>query len=135
MDFSTVSTVCPYCGVGCNLFLEVMDGEIVRTFPSKQGPDNEGRLCIKGWSVHEFIQHKDRLKTPLIRKNGTLQEAHWENALDYAAGELRRLTDTYGPESIAFVGSARCTNEECYIFQKFARAAFGHNHVDHCARL
>jgi predicted molibdopterin-dependent oxidoreductase YjgC len=135
MDFKTVLTTCPYCAVGCNMLLQVLDGEIVGTLPAKTGPSNEGRLCIKGWTVHEFIQYPDRYKQPLVRQNGNLQPASWDQALDTAASELTRLKDTYGPESVAFVGSARCTNEETYIFQKFARAVFGHNHIDHCARL
>jgi predicted molibdopterin-dependent oxidoreductase YjgC len=81
------------------------------------------------------VQYQDRLSRPLVRRNGSLKAASWDEALDVAAGELTRLKETYGPESVAFVGSARCTNEETYIFQKFARAVFGHNHIDHCARL
>jgi predicted molibdopterin-dependent oxidoreductase YjgC len=135
MEFSSVLTTCPYCAVGCNLVFQVLDGEIISTLPAKTGPTNEGSLCIKGWNVHEFIQHQDRLTKPLIRQNGALREVTWDEALDRAASELTRLKDTYGPESVAFVGSARCPNEETYIFQKWARAVFGHNHMDHCARL
>jgi predicted molibdopterin-dependent oxidoreductase YjgC len=135
MDVRFVLTTCPYCAVGCNLILQVMDGRIIATFPAKTGPTNEGSLCIKGWNVHEFVQHKDRLTTPLTRQEGSLTETTWDHALDYASSELNRLKETYGPESVVFVGSARCTNEETYIFQKFARAVFGHNHIDHCARL
>ena len=135
MEFKTVLTICPYCAVGCNMLLQVLDGEIVGTLPAKTGPSNEGRLCIKGWTVHEFIQYQDRLTTPLWRKNGSLRTTSWDRALDFSASELKRLMEAYGPESVAFVGSARCTNEETYIFQKFARVVFGHNHIDHCARL
>jgi len=135
MDFRSVLTTCPYCAVGCNMLLQVLDGQIIGTLPAKTGPSNEGSLCIKGWSVHEFVQHKDRLLTPMLRQNGEERQVSWDQALDHAASELRRIKDTYGPESVAFVASARCTNEETYIFQKFARAVFGHNHVDHCARL
>lgn len=135
MEFKSVLTTCPYCGVGCNMLLQVLDGEIIGTLPAKTGPTNEGSLCIKGWTVHQFVQHQDRLTAPLIREGGELRESTWDEALDYAAAQLLRLKDAYGPESVAFVGSARCTNEETYIFQKFSRAVFGHNHVDHCARL
>jgi len=135
MEYQSVLTTCPYCAVGCNLVFQVLDGKIIGTLPAKTGPTNEGSLCIKGWNVHEFVQHQDRLTTPLVRQGGVLREASWEEALDQAAGELRRIKDTYGPESVVFTGSARCTNEETYIFQKFARAVFGHNHIDHCARL
>ena len=135
MEFKTVLTTCPYCAVGCNMLLQVLDGEIVGTLPAKTGPSNEGRLCIKGWTVHEFIQYQDRLTTPLWRKNGSLRTTSWDKALDFTASELSRLMEAYGPESVAFVGSARCTNEETYIFQKFARAVLKTNNVDHCARL
>jgi predicted molibdopterin-dependent oxidoreductase YjgC len=135
MEFSSVLTTCPYCAVGCNMVLQVLDGEIISTLPAKTGPSNEGSLCIKGWNVHEFIQHKDRLTKPLVRQDGVLRETTWDHALDVVAAELTRLKDKYGPDSVAFTGSARCTNEETYIFQKWARAVFGHNHVDHCARL
>ncbi len=135
MDCQFVPTVCPYCGVGCKLILQVQDGQVVGTFPAKDGPSNNGRLCVKGWSVHEFVQHPDRLTKPLIQENGSSKEVGWSEALNYGAARIKSLRDTHGPESVVFVGSARCTNEECFIFQKFARALFGHNHVDHCARL
>jgi predicted molibdopterin-dependent oxidoreductase YjgC len=135
MNFRSVLTTCPYCGVGCSLLLQVLDGKIFGTLPSKTGPANGGSLCIKGWTVHEFIQHEDRLVRPLIRRGRTFQETPWDSALGYAATQLKRLKDTYGSESVAFVDSARSVNEAVYIFQKFARAVFGHNHVDHCARL
>jgi predicted molibdopterin-dependent oxidoreductase YjgC len=135
MRYKSVLTTCPYCAVGCNMFLQVLDNDIIATLPAKTGPTNEGRLCIKGWRVHEFIQNKERLVTPYIRRNGELVACSWEESLSTAASELNRLKTDYGPESVVFVGSARCTNEETYIFQKFARAVFGHNHIDHCARL
>jgi predicted molibdopterin-dependent oxidoreductase YjgC len=135
MEFQSVLTTCPYCAVGCNLVFQVLDGRIIGTLPAKTGPTNEGSLCIKGWNVHEFVQHQDRLLRPMVRRDGLLKEASWEQALDRASSELLRIKERYGPESVAFVGSARCTNEETYIFQKFARAVFGHNHIDHCARL
>ena len=135
MGFRSVLTTCPYCAVGCNLVLNVLDGRIISTLPARTGPTNGGSLCIKGWNVHEFIQHQDRLTRPLLRRGDALQESTWDEALDFVASELTRLKEVYGPESVAFVGSARCTNEETYIFQKMARAVFGHNHIDHCARL
>jgi predicted molibdopterin-dependent oxidoreductase YjgC len=135
MDFKTVLTTCPYCAVGCGMILEVSSGRIVRTLPCKTSPTNRGRLCVKGWNVHEFVQHPDRLKRPLIRQNGALREVSWEDALGYAARELRRIRDTHGPDSIGFLTSARCTDEENYLLQKFARTAIGTNNVDHCARL
>ena len=135
MDCKFVRTVCPYCAVGCNMVLEVLDNEIVDTLPAKTDVTDKGGLCIKGWTVHEFVQHPERLTYPFIRENRREKTADWEEALDYSAKEIQRIRDTYGPESIAFVGSARCTNEEAFIFQKLCRSLFGHNHVDHCARL
>jgi predicted molibdopterin-dependent oxidoreductase YjgC len=135
MNFKSVITTCPYCACGCGLSLEVLDEQIVQTLPSRNSPTNLGKLCIKGWNVHEFVQHPDRLKKPLIKENGSFREASWDEALGYAASELRRIRDAYGAESIGFLTSARCTNEENYLLQKFARAAIGTNSVDHCARL
>ena len=135
MNFRSVPTTCPYCGVGCNLLLQVLDGKIFSTLPLKTGPTNGGSLCIKGWTVHEFIQHQDRLTKPLIRQGGSFQDTTWDSAIQEVTTRLKRLKENHGPERVAFVGSARCVNEETYVFQKFARAVFGHNHIDHCARL
>ena len=135
MEMNFVTTSCPYCACGCGIVLEVLDGQIVRTSPSKTSPTNNGKLCIKGWNVHQFVQHPDRLKRPLIRDNGSLRESSWDEALGHAAKELARIRDTYGPDSVGFLTSARCTNEENYVLQKLARAAIGTNNVDHCARL
>jgi predicted molibdopterin-dependent oxidoreductase YjgC len=135
MDFKTVLTTCTYCGCGCGLYLQVLDGQISHTLPSKTSPVNEGKLCVKGWYIHEFIQHPRRLKKPMLRRNGVLEEISWETALDHAAGQLRQIRDTHGPDSVAFLTSAKCTNEDNYVLQKFARAVIGTNNVDHCARL
>jgi len=135
MDYRSIVTTCPYCACGCGLLLEVLDGRIVRTLPSKTSPTNHGKLCIKGWNVHEFVQHSDRLETPLLRKGNAQAECGWEEALEHAAGELCRIRDAYGPDSIGCLTSARCTNEENYLFQKLVRTAIGTNNVDHCARL
>jgi len=135
MDYRSVLTTCTYCGCGCGLYLQIMNGKITRTLPSKTNPVNEGKLCIKGWNIHEFVQHPERLKKPLMRQGDTLQETSWESALDYAATELKRIKESHGPDSIAFLSSAKCTNEDNYVLQKFARAAIGTNNVDHCARL
>ncbi len=135
MDLKMVLTTCPYCACGCGMVLEAMDGKIIRTLPSKTSPTNRGKLCIKGWNVHEFVQHPDRLKKPLIRENDSLRETTWDSALNHSVAQLRRIRDTYGPDSIGFLSSARCTNEENYLLQKFARAVIGTNNVDHCARL
>lgn len=135
MDLNFVRTTCPYCGCGCELLLEVLDGKLVGTLPSKTNPMNQGKLCIKGWNCHEFIHSGERLTTPLIRKNGNLEPASWDEALDFAAGRLKELKEQHGGESVAFLTSAKCTNEENYLLQKFCRVGFGTNNIDHCARL
>jgi len=135
MDYRTVLTTCTYCGCGCNFYLEVLDGQVIDTIPCKTHPVNEGKLCIKGWNVHEFLQSPKRLTRPLIRRDGVLTEATWDEALDYTVSGLKAIKDAHGSDSIAFLTSAKVTNEENYLLQKFARAAVGTNSVDHCARL
>jgi predicted molibdopterin-dependent oxidoreductase YjgC len=135
MDYRTVLTTCTYCGCGCGLYLEVLDGRAVNTFPSKTSPVNAGKLCVKGWNSHEFIHSPNRLTKPLIRKDGKLCEVSWDEALDYSAAKLREIKEKHGSDSVGFLASAKVTNEENYLIQKFARAAVGTNNVDHCARL
>jgi predicted molibdopterin-dependent oxidoreductase YjgC len=129
-----VKTVCTYCGTGCNITLHVKGNEVIRV-TSPISTWNEGWLCVKGTFGYGFINSPDRLTTPLIRKNGKLQEASWEEALDHTAKRLGEIKDKHGADSIGGLASARCTNEENYLFQKFIRAAVGTNNVDHCARL
>jgi formate dehydrogenase alpha subunit len=129
-----VSTVCIYCGTGCILDLKVRDGEVVRVLPNEGGP-GAGKLCIKGWSAHEFIHHQDRLTKPLIREGDEFREASWEEALKLVAVNLGKAKEKYGADSLAFLSSAKTTNEENYLMQKLARAVIGTNNVDHCARL
>jgi predicted molibdopterin-dependent oxidoreductase YjgC len=117
------------------MLLEVLDGKLIGTHPLKTGTMNEGKLCIKGWSVHEFVHSKDRLTKPLIKENGSFREAEWDEALDLVASKLTAIRDTHGSNSIGFLSSARATNEDNYLVQKFARAVIGTNNVDHCARL
>jgi predicted molibdopterin-dependent oxidoreductase YjgC len=135
MDLKFVRTTCPYCGCGCEFLLEVLDGKLVGTLPSRTNPMNQGKLCIKGWNVHEFVQTPQRLTKPLIRKDGELKEATWDEALDFTARRLREIKEAHGGDSLAFLTSAKCTNEENYLFQKFCRVGFGTNNIDHCARL
>lgn len=135
MDYRTVLTTCGYCGCGCGLYLEVLDGELVGTMPCKTDSVSQGGLCIKGWNLHEFVRSSDRLTKPLIKKGGQFQEVTWDEALDEVASRFRKIKQENGPKSIAFLTSAKCTNEENYLLQKIARAAVGTNHVDHCARL
>ena len=132
---SFIPTVCPYCGCGCGMLLVVKDGQIAGCEPWQRHPVNEGKLCIKGWNAHQFIDHPDRLTKPLIREGDEFTEASWDEALTIIAGKLTALKDQSGPDAIAFLSSARCTNEENYLLQKFARAVIGTNNVDHCARL
>lgn len=135
MDFKTVLTTCTHCGCGCGFYLEVLDGQVIDTIPCKTNPVSQGKLCIKGWNVHEFIQSPKRLKAPLVRKNGELEEVSWDEALDYTVSKLKSIKESDGGDAIAFLTSAKVTNEENYLLQKFARAAIGTNNVDHCARL
>ncbi len=135
MDYRTVLTTCTYCGCGCTLYLEVLEGRVVGTIPCKTSPMNEGMLCVKGWNIHEFVHSPKRLTQPLMRKNGALAPVSWDEALDFTATRLREIRDANGSDSVAFLTSAKVTNEENYLVQKFARAAVGTNNVDHCARL
>jgi predicted molibdopterin-dependent oxidoreductase YjgC len=135
MDYRTILTTCTYCGCGCGLYLEVLEGRVVGTIPCKTSPLNEGKLCIKGWNIHEFVHSPKRLTHPLMRKNGALTPVSWDEALDFTATRLREIRDANGSDSVAFLTSAKVTNEENYLVQKFARAAVGTNNVDHCARL
>jgi formate dehydrogenase alpha subunit len=96
---------------------------------------NQGRLCIKGWNAHEFVQSPERLAKPLLRKNGQLREVSWDEALNFTATRLKEIRDTHGGDSLAFLTSAKCTNEENYLMQKLCRVGFGTNNIDHCARL
>jgi len=130
-----VLTTCPYCGSGCTLYLEVENNTIVRVRPNDVNSVNEGALCSKGHFGMDFVHSKDRLTSPLIRKNGELTEASWEEAYNYVASRLLHYADEYGGSSIAGFSSARCTNEENYLMQKMMRAVLGSNSVDHCARL
>ena len=135
-EVSKVRTTCAYCGVGCQMDLGVHDGKIVKVNGNRaHGTPNYGSLCVKGRFGMEFVGHPERLTTPLIRKDGELQEAGWDEAYDFIARKLSSIKEDYGPDSIAGLSSARCTNEENYVFQKFMRAVIGTNNVDHCARL
>ena len=144
-----VKSVCPFCGVGCQVSLKVKDNKI-KFVEGINGPANEGRLCVKGRFGFDYIHHKHRLKKPLIRRSDApkkglnvdpinwsefFREASWEEALDFAANGLKDLRDSQGGQAVAGFGSAKCTNEEAYLFQKFIRQGFGHNNVDHCTRL
>ena len=130
-----VRTTCSYCGVGCQLYLHVKDNQVVKVSGVEEVAPNLGSLCVKGRFGFDFIHSNDRLKTPLIKENGRLREASWDEALDLVARKLGDIKAEHGPDSIGMLTSARITNEENYIAQKFARAVLGTNNVDHCARL
>ncbi|NLV27105.1 MAG: formate dehydrogenase subunit alpha [Methanomicrobiales archaeon] len=130
-----VATTCPYCGVGCTLNLVVSNGKVVGVEPNQRSPINEGKLCPKGVTCWEHIHSPDRLTTPLIKKDGKFVEASWEEALDLVAKNLKATYDKHGPKGLGFQTSCRTVNEDCYIFQKFARVGFKTNNVDNCARI
>lgn len=135
MEYRNVLTTCIYCGTGCGLYLQVLDGKVVGVLPAKTHPISQGKLCIKGWNSHQFLYHPDRLTKPLIRRDGELVPADWDEALDLVGSRLAETKGKYGPDAIGFFTSAKCTNEENYLLQKFARAVIGTNNIDHCARL
>ena len=136
-DLLRTRTTCPYCGVGCQIDLNVNSkaNEIVRVTSPVGCIPNDGNLCVKGRFGIEFVGHEKRLTTPLIKRNGTFETATWDQATNYIAERLAKIKKQNGPNSIAGLSSAKCTNEENYIFQKFIRAVIGTNNVDHCARL
>ena len=135
MSYNTILTVCPFCGCGCQFYLEVFDNEIVGLIPCKTDEISQGKLCIKGRNAHKFVHHDERLKTPLIKRNGRFEQASWQEALDTISQRLNGIKQESGPDSIAFLSSAKCTNEENFLLMKFARAIIGTNNIDHCARL
>ncbi|MDB5859451.1 MAG: NAD-dependent formate dehydrogenase iron-sulfur protein / NAD-dependent formate dehydrogenase, partial [Ramlibacter sp.] len=145
-----VDSVCPYCGVGCQLTYNVKDDKIMFV-EGRDGPANHGRLCVKGRYGFDYAHHPQRLTKPLIRRAGVpktgdfqmdpdrvldvFREATWEEALEFAGGRLKKIRDKFGKRSLAGFGSAKGSNEEAYLFQKLVRTGFGSNNVDHCTRL
>jgi formate dehydrogenase (coenzyme F420) alpha subunit len=134
MNIQYTPTTCPYCGCGCGFNLVSVDGKLKGVEPWKRNPVNEGKLCPKGNFSYEFVHREDRLTTPLIKKNGEFVEATWDEALDLVASKLGEIKDA-NPEALAFLSSARCTNEENYLMQKLVRTVIGTHNIDHCARL
>jgi predicted molibdopterin-dependent oxidoreductase YjgC len=124
-------TTCTFCGVGCGIYLETVGNQVVGAYPSMSHPTNEGRICLRGWHVHEVASSPDRLKSPLLKKDGQFQEVSWEEALDFIARRMKEIRARHGPEALAFLNSPRCSNEEAYLLQKLARAVIGTNNVDH----
>jgi formate dehydrogenase major subunit len=134
-NMKQVRTTCPYCGVGCQMWLHVnTDGKITKVTAVEDGEPNKGRLCVKGRFAYDFIYSEDRLTTPLIKESGEFREASWDEALNLVAHRFAELKETYGPDSIAGVSCARSINEDSYQMQKLFRSVIGTNNIDHCAR-
>ena len=133
----SVVTTCAYCGVGCAFKAELQGNEIVRMMPYKDGKANHGHSCVKGRFAWGYATHKDRMLKPMIRAkiSDPWREVGWDEAIQYAASEFKRIQATYGRDSIGAITSSRCTNEETYLVQKLVRAGFGNNNVDTCARV
>ena len=133
----TVATTCPYCGVGCQIDLHVRQDVVYRVAGRFDSPVNRGQLCVKGRFGYDFVHAPDRLRQPLMRpgRNEPGVPVSWGAALGHVAGRMLALRQESGPDSLAFLTSAKCTNEENYLVQKLARGVIGTNNVDHCARL
>ena len=135
-DQSTITT-CAYCGVGCGFKAETSGGQIVRMTPWKEGKANHGHSCVKGRFAFDYYRHPDRVRSPMIRVSieDPWREVSWDEAFAHAAGELKRIQETYGSGSVGAVSSSRCTNEEIYLMQKFARVGLRNNNIDNCSRI
>jgi predicted molibdopterin-dependent oxidoreductase YjgC len=134
-ETETTRTVCPYCGVGCQVDVMTRGDEMVGVLPAMDGPANEGALCVKGQFAFDFVQHEDRLTTPLVRDDhGNLVPATWDEALDRAASGLLAAVDQHGRHSLYAVASGRAPNEAAFLMQKFVRAGLGTSYIDNCSR-
>ncbi len=129
------STICPFCGCGCSIDLEVKDNQIVRARPGEESTVNRGTLCVKGSYGYDFTHSSERLTSPLVKVNGDFQVVSWEEALGLVASELNRIKENYGSDSLALLSSSKCTNEENYLLQRFARSILGTNNIDNGSRL
>ncbi|HUX39432.1 MAG TPA: formate dehydrogenase subunit alpha [Rectinemataceae bacterium] len=135
METRHTLTTCPYCGCGCGLYLVSEGNRVTGALPSAGHPVSKGALCVKGWNSYEFVNHPARLRKPLIAKDGGLVETDWDEALEKVARSLSSIAARHGPDSVAFLSSAKMTNEENFMMMKLARAVFRTNNIDHCARL
>lgn len=129
-----IRSTCPYCGVGCQVWLHVMDGKIFRVTGVEGAEPNMGRLCVKGRFGYDFIYSDERLKTPLMREKDGFREASWDEALDLVAGRFREIIARHGADSVAGISCSRSINEDSYQMQKLFRSVFGTNNIDNCAR-
>ena len=132
---TAIHTICPFCGCGCSIYLDVKDNYIVQARPDKEGPVNHGTLCVKGSYGIDFIHSKDRLTSPLVKVNGSFEGVSWGQALELVAAELERIKEACGPGSLAVLGSSKCTNEENYLLERFARTALDTNNIDNGSQL
>ena len=132
---TVAQTTCPYCGCGCSICLEAKDGHVVRITPGKESSVNKGTLCVRGSYGCDFIHSPDRLLKPLVKDNSNFEELSWEEALKLVGTQLQRIKDEYGGDSLAILGSSKCTNEETYLLQRFARSMLGTNNIDNGGRL
>lgn len=135
MKCTFVPSICSYCGTGCGVLFETIDDKIVSTIPMKSHPVSQGKLCIKGWNLHEHINSPMRLKQPMVKTFGRFINTNWDEAIQITADRFKEIIEKHGPDSIGVLVSAKMSNEENYLAQKFARAVIGTNNVDHCARL
>ncbi len=133
-EIKKVRTTCPYCGVGCQQWLHVRDGKIIKVTGVEDAEPNQGRLCVKGRFGYDFINSPERLTTPLIREGENFREASWDEALDLVADRFKEIIQAHGPDALAGVSCARSFNEDSYQMQKLFRAALQTNNIDHCAR-
>ena len=134
-EINKTRTICAYCGVGCSVDILTNDEKIIGIHPAMDGPANEGALCVKGQFAYDFVQHPERLKTPLVRgEDGDLHECTWDDALDKAAEGFRKVYKEHGKYSIYGIASGRAPSEASYLMQKFIRAGFGTNYIDNCSR-
>ncbi|UCH42788.1 MAG: formate dehydrogenase subunit alpha [Dehalococcoidales bacterium] len=132
---TTVDSICPFCGCGCSISLEVKDNKVVRVKPGTKSQVNRGTLCVRGSYGYDFVHSNERLTSPLIKVDGSFQEASWEQALGHISGEFKRIKEDHGASSLAILGSSKCTNEENYLLQRLARAVLGTNNIDNGSRL
>ena len=135
MKCTFVPSICSYCGTGCGVLFETIDGKLISTIPMKSHPVSQGKLCIKGWNLHEHINSPMRLKQPMVKTFGRFINTDWDEAIQITADRFKEIIKEHGPDSIGVLVSAKMSNEENYLAQKLARAVIGTNNVDHCARL
>ncbi|MCJ7605742.1 MAG: molybdopterin-dependent oxidoreductase, partial [Dehalococcoidales bacterium] len=132
---ASATIICPYCGCGCAITLNVRNGQVIRALPAMDAAVNGGTLCVRGSYGQDYVNNPDRLKTPLIKEDGEFREATWEEALTFIAGGFSRIKDAHGADALGVYGSSKCTNEENYLLQRFTRGVLGTNNIDNGSRL